>query len=198
VIYDTLLKSHTGMHPQTAAGTVGLLANAPGGGALLAACQVTATRKQGNDEIESILAHELGHWRHHHIVKGLCLASAGGLLGFFVLSRIMHWAVRRRPFFLTGITDPAGLPLLLLLLLLGTWFAMPIQNAISRAFERQADMESLELARQPDAFIAAEERLARDNLTNVAPTPFNVWMFSSHPPAVERIEMAEKWKAKKQ
>ena len=47
------------------------------------------------------------------------------------------------------------------------------------------------LAGQPDAFISGEKRLARDNLSNVAPTPFNVWMFSTHPPTVERIEMAE-------
>jgi STE24 endopeptidase len=102
--------------------------------------------------------------------------------------------VNRRPFCLHSPTDPAGLPLLLLLLTLGHWLAMPVQNAVSRAFERQADEAALELAGKPDAFIAGELRLARDNLSNVAPTPFNVWMFSTHPPAVERIEMAEQWK----
>jgi STE24 endopeptidase len=195
VLYDTLLKSHSGMHPETAASTVGLLANPAGGGAWLAASPVVAARKQGDDEIESVVAHELGHWRYNHIVKGIALASAAGLLGFWLLSRVLLWAVRRRPFCLTSPSDPAGLPLLLLLLTLGMWLAMPIQNAISRMFERQADMTALELARKPDAFIAAEERLARDNLSNLAPTPFNVWMFSSHPPPVERIKTAEEWKA---
>jgi STE24 endopeptidase len=197
VLYDTLLKSHSGMHAETAASAVGLLASGPAGGPWLAASQTVAARQQGADEIESILGHEMGHWRHHHIVKGLVLASGGGFLALFVLARILRWAVGRRPFGMTCPADPAGLPLILLLLMLGEWVVLPIQNGISRAFERQADMAALELAGRPDAFISAEERLARDNLSNLAPTPFNVWMFSSHPPAVERIEMAEKWKVQK-
>jgi STE24 endopeptidase len=71
---------------------------------------------------------------------------------------------------------------------------MPVQNAISREFERQADAYSLELAGQPEAFIEAEKQLARVNVLNVAPTPWNVWLFASHPPVVERIEMAEEWR----
>ena len=73
---------------------------------------------------------------------------------------------------------------------------MPLVNGISRSFERQADEVSLNLARQPDAFIAAEKRLAIDNIGNVAPLPFSVWLFSSHPPPVERIRMAEQWQHK--
>jgi STE24 endopeptidase len=198
VLYDTLLKSHSGMRAETAASAVGLLAGGPGGGPWLAASQAVAARQQGADEIESILGHEMGHWRHHHIVQGLILASAAGFLALFVLARILRWAVGRRPFGLSCPADPAGLPLILLLLMLGEWVALPIQNGISRAFERQADRAALELAGRPDAFVAAEQRLARDNLSNLAPTPFNTWMFSSHPPAVERIEMAREWKQSKQ
>jgi STE24 endopeptidase len=116
------------------------------------------------------------------------------LVGFFLLSRILRWAVGRKPFLLASPTDPAGLPLILLLLTLATWLTLPIQNGISRYFERQADRASLELARKPDAFIAAEKRLARDNMSDVGPTPFNVWMFATHPPPVERIETARQWK----
>jgi STE24 endopeptidase len=198
VLYDTLLKSHSGVQPESVASTVGLLANGPGGGPWLAASQAVAARKEGTDEIESVLAHEMGHWRHHHIVKGIALVSVAGVLGWWLLSRILLWAVHRRPFCLNSPSDPAGLPLILLLMMLGNWLTMPVQNAISRAFERQADQTSLEVAGQPGAFIAAEERLARDNLSNVAPTPFNVWMFSTHPPPVERIRMAEEWQKRGQ
>jgi STE24 endopeptidase len=197
VLYDTLLKSHSAIQPESVASAIGLLANGPSGGPLLAASQVVAAQKEGDDEVESILGHEMGHWRHNHIVKGIALAGVGALFGLWVLSLILRWAVNRRPFSLHSPADPAGLPLLLLLLTLGHWLAMPVQNGISRAFERQADEAALELAGKPDAFIAGELRLARDNLSNVAPTPFNVWMFSTHPPAVERIEMAEEWRRQK-
>ena len=112
----------------------------------------------------------------------------------FLLSRILRWAIGRRPFCLTNQTDPAGLPLILLLGTLASWLAIPLENGISRHFERQADQTSMELANKPAAFIEAEKRLALDNLSNVAPVPFNEWMFSTHPSAVERIEMAQKWK----
>ena len=54
---------------------------------------------------------------------------------------------------------------------------------------------SLELAGQPDVFIAAEKKLAIDNIGNVGSEPWNVWLFATHPPAVERIQMAEAWKS---
>jgi STE24 endopeptidase len=145
------------------------------------------------DEVESILAHELGHWRHHHIVKGIALGAIGALVGLFILAQILSMAVGRGRLALRSPADPAGLPLILLMLTIGSWLAMPVGNAVSRAFERQADEDSLELARQPGAFIAAEKRLAVDNVGNVAPLPFSIWLFASHPPAVERIQMAEEW-----
>ena len=123
------------------------------------------------------------------------MGGIGALVGLFLLSRILRWAVGRKPFLLSSPTDPAGLPLVLLLMTLGNWLTLPVQNGISRHFERQADAASLELARKPDAFIGAEKRLAVDNVGNVAPTPFNTWMFATHPPAVERIQMAERWKS---
>ena len=145
------------------------------------------------DEVASILAHELGHWQHRHIVKGIALAALATLCGLFILSRILLLAVGRGRLALREPADPAGLPLILLLCMLGGWLAMPVENAISRSFERQADQTSLELAREPQAFIAAEKRLAIDNIGNVAPLPLSVWLFGSHPTAVERIRMAEEW-----
>jgi STE24 endopeptidase len=77
--------------------------------------------------------------------------------------------------------------------MLASWAVMPVENAVSRHFERQADMASLELAGQPEVFIAAEKRLVRDNKSNLIPAPLSVWLFASHPPAVERIDMARQW-----
>ena len=103
---------------------------------------------------------------------------------------------RRAPWNLQSIADPAGLPVILLLVYLGSWAVLPAQNAVSRYFERQADQTSLELAGQPKAFIVGERKLANDNKSNVAPTPWNVWLYSTHPPTVERIEMAKEFEKK--
>ena len=150
-------------------------------------------KKHTREEVESILAHEMGHWQHNHIVKGTALGALAALAGFFLLARILRWAVNRPPFQLSAPFDPAGVPLVLLLVTVGEWLGTPVAYAISRHFERQADMVSLNLTGRPDVFIAAEKKLARDNISNVAPPLVSVWFFNTHPPAVERIQMAEQW-----
>jgi STE24 endopeptidase len=143
------------------------------------------------DETLSILGHEMGHWRRHHIVKGIALGAVGALFGFFVLSRILEWAAAERRFGIAGAADPASLPLVLLLGALGGLVSQPVQNVVSRAFEREADKDALMLFGHPEVFIEAEKRLARDNISNVAPADLNVFLFATHPPALERIAMAE-------
>jgi STE24 endopeptidase len=76
---------------------------------------------------------------------------------------------------------------------LASWAAMPVVNAVSRHFERQADWAALELTNDPQDFIAAEKRLAEQNKSNLVPGPFSVFWFASHPPTVERIQMARDW-----
>jgi STE24 endopeptidase len=149
-------------------------------------------KKHTLPEIESILAHELGHWLHDHIVHGIALGGAAALVGFFILSRLLLWA--QTSFGLESPSDPAGLPLVILCVFLGNWLALPVASAVSRHFERQADQAALDIAKQPEAFIAAEIKLVRDNIDNPAPAPWNVWLFATHPPAVERIEAAQRWR----
>jgi STE24 endopeptidase len=146
-----------------------------------------------SDEVESIVAHEIGHWKHHHIVKGIALGTAAAFVALFLLAKVLRWATGRAPFGLREPSDPAGLPLILLLAMLGSFVLAPIQNAISREFERQADEYSLDLAGQPKAFIRAEKTLALHNHGNVAPNSVSVWLFASHPPTIDRIRMAEEW-----
>ena len=154
----------------------------------------TLLEKSSPDEIDSVLAHEIGHWLHDHIVKGLLLGMIATVVGCFVLDQLLRRGVGRAPWNLQSTADPAGLPLVILLVFLGSWVTAPVQNALSRHFERQADQVALELAGKPQAFIAAEQNMARINLSNVAPTPWNVWIFSTHPTTLERIRMAVEWK----
>jgi STE24 endopeptidase len=154
-------------------------------------------KKENQDQMISILGHEIGHWRHDHIVKGILLAIPAALLACFLLDRLLRIAMTRGPWQLQSTADPAGLPLILLALYLGTWAALPVQNGVGRYFEAQADQASLTLADQPQAFINAELQMADENKANVAPTPWNVWLFSTHPPSVERIRAAKEWQEKK-
>lgn len=144
-------------------------------------------------EIESILAHEMGHWLHDHIVQGVILGGLGALVGLFLLNRILirtaknHWCGMTTPY------DPAGLFLVILLFWIGSWLVLPLENAISRHFEREADRMALEHG-DADAFIQAEVNLARKNMMNLAPSAWNTFLFASHPPVLERIAMAQSWK----
>jgi STE24 endopeptidase len=153
----------------------------------------TLLKNHTPEEIESVLAHEIGHWQHDHIVKGMLIAIVGSVFGFLILHLFLRGAVGQAPWNLASVADPAGLWLILLLLGAGSWLAMPAESMISRHFERQADEVSLDLGKQPQAFIDSERKMAIDNKSNVAPTPWNVWLFASHPPTVERIRMAEDW-----
>jgi STE24 endopeptidase len=154
----------------------------------------TLLKEHPPDEVESILGHEIGHWIHRHIINGILLGALAALVGLIVLDRILHWFIGRAPVYLSRLSDPAGLPLILLLGTLGAWVVAPVENAVSRHFERQADAASLNLAGMPREFIAAEKRLVRVNKSNVVPTSWNVWLFATHPSAVDRIEMAKGWR----
>jgi STE24 endopeptidase len=145
------------------------------------------------DEALSILGHEMGHWRHQHIVKGIALGTLGALLGFFVLKVLLTRASQARLFAIAAPDDPAGWPLILLLAALGGFASAPVSNGISRGFEREADADALALFGHPQVFVEAERRLARDNIGNVAPADLNVLLFATHPPVLDRIAAAERW-----
>jgi STE24 endopeptidase len=190
VVFDTLLRQ-----PAADLSSSLALAGSPWGqGPLLAASTMAATRAMGDAEVSSVFAHEIGHWLHDHIVKGIALGGIGAFAGLWLLSLFLRGNVGKPPLRLRSLTDPAAVPLILFLFSLGNWLVMPLENAVGREFERQADRTALDLTRDPDSFIAAEKSLAIRNKGNVAPNPIAQWYFSTHPSAVERIEAAERWR----
>jgi len=150
----------------------------------------------GPDEVELVLAHEIGHWKHAHIWKGIGLSLLGIALALWCGARVLEWAARRGAFHLTGPADIAGLPLFLLVLFVLNLMSLPIQTAISRHFEREADRASLELTGNAMAFIRSEVQLARSNLADLVPPRAVVWLLYTHPPVAERIRMAETFAAR--
>jgi STE24 endopeptidase len=143
------------------------------------------------EAVELVLAHEMGHWKHAHIWQGIALTLVGMAVLLWCGARALAWAAEGRALHLAGPADVAGLPLFLLVLFVLSLAGLPIQNAVSRHFERQADWASLELTRNPAAFIRAEVDLARSNLADLDPPRPVVWLLYTHPPVAERIRMAD-------
>jgi STE24 endopeptidase len=146
------------------------------------------------DEIETVLAHELGHHVHHDVSIGIVINSALTLLTFWAASLALGWGVNALG--LAGISDPAGLPLLALVGGVLSLIAMPLGNAYSRWRERLADRYALESTRKPGAFADAMTRLANQNLADADPERWVVILLHSHPPIRERVAAAEAFAAR--
>lgn len=143
------------------------------------------------DEIETVLAHELGHHVHNDIPWMIAVGTLITGLGFFLISLAMDWAIGA--FGLSGLADPASLPALMILISLYQLIVMPIDNAFSRWRENLADDYALQATGKPKAFASAFVRLANQNLGEVDPEAWVVLLFYSHPPLNARIQKAENW-----
>jgi len=144
------------------------------------------------DEIETVLAHELGHHYHNHIWK---LIGAGAVItfaAFLIANTVLHSLVGAFGFLnFRGVADVAAFPILAFALFVVTLVAMPISNTLSRILERQADRFALRLTRNPAAFISAMRRLAVQNLADTEPSPVVEFLFHGHPSISRRIAAAE-------
>ena len=155
----------------------------------------TLLRHNDPEAVATVVAHEMGHWRHADIWKGIGLSLLGLAICFWCAARVLAWAGRGRRFRLTGPADMAAVPLVLLVFFTLNLVSLPLQNAISRSMERAADRTALELTRDPAAFIRSEVQLARAGLADLAPSRAVVFLLYTHPPTVERIRMAEAFAA---
>ncbi len=152
----------------------------------------TLLNEFSNDEIETVLAHELGHHVHKDIPLGVVFGTVITLVGLFIAAVLLRAGVNLFGF--TGPSDPAALPLLALVFGAYGLITMPLENAFSRWRERRADHYSLQVTRKPGAFASAMTRLANQNLSEVDPAPWAVFLLYSHPPIGERVAMARDFK----
>jgi STE24 endopeptidase len=140
------------------------------------------------DEIETVLAHELGHHVHKDIPILMAFGTVMTLGGLFLASLVLHWAAVQFGF--AGPADIAGLPALGLVLGAFGLLTQPLDNAVSRWRESKADEYALQSTGNGAAFASAFVRLANQNLGEVDPEKWVVFMFYDHPPLGERIKMA--------
>ncbi|HXX79720.1 MAG TPA: M48 family metalloprotease, partial [Ktedonobacteraceae bacterium] len=146
------------------------------------------------DEIEVVLAHELGHHVHHDIWKLIISQSILTLGGLYIVNLVLHWAVDTQHIY-TSLADPATIPLLLALMGAFSLVVMPIGNGISRAVEYQADEYALQSTRMVEPFKSAMTRLANQNLAEVEPSPIIEFLFHDHPSINKRLKHADKFAA---
>src|SRR5882724_2331607 len=152
----------------------------------------TLLANYSTDEIEAVLAHELGHHVHRHIFKSILVQAGTTLLGFWAANWVLHYAVDRLHMFET-LSDFANLPLLVLVTTLLSFLLLPALNAYSRFNERQADRYAFQSIARVGPFISSMNKLAEQNLAERAPSRWAEWFFHSHPAISKRVQAAETW-----
>lgn len=154
----------------------------------------TLLEKYSADEIEAVLAHELGHHVHRHILKSIGVEALVTFAGFWLAAQVLHYSVDHWRWFVS-LSDFAGLPLLVLVASAMSLLLTPVLNAWSRHNERQADQYCFQSIRSVKPFITAMNKLAEQNLAERTPSKWVEILFHSHPSIAKRLAAAEAWKA---
>jgi STE24 endopeptidase len=148
----------------------------------------TLLEKFSPDEIDVIFAHELGHHVHKHIPKMIATGVIVSLAGFYLIDRVIVWWAGIPS---AASTPTSALPLVMFTLTAFSLAFSPLQNAISRFYERQCDRYALVRTKNPTAYRSAFWKLARLNKADTAPHRLEVLLLHSHPPISERLAMAD-------
>lgn len=134
-------------------------------------------------ETLNVIAHEIGHWYNWHIFKSIIIGIISGTAGLFLINAVFTY------FNMVG--DFKSILVIILLISIISFLSLPLQNAVSRTFERQADNFTMQATENPDAQIQLMLKLAESNLSNVSPHWYIKYFLYSHPPIMERIEAAK-------
>jgi len=144
------------------------------------------------EEILAVLAHEAGHFRRKHVLKQLAIFEAFFLVAFYLTSLLIEWPPLYAAFGFSAPVAYAGLFLAGIVWQKAGFFLQPVYMAISRHFERQADVFAVNMIGTSAPMTTALRRLAADNLSNLNPHPLYVRFHYSHPPITERVSILEK------
>jgi STE24 endopeptidase len=150
----------------------------------------TLIRNFTHAEVEVVVAHELGHYKHHDVWRLLAFGLAASLVAFAAGFWGMNFLTPALS--LNSVADVAGLPLLFLIFYTVNLILMPTLNGYSRRRERAADRFALKALETREVFISCMSKLGEQNLADPAPPPWFEWLFYDHPSIGKRIEMARK------
>jgi len=145
----------------------------------------TLLNNYSKDEIETVIAHELGHYKHKHIVKNILFGTVTSFLTFYIISILYKNSLSWFDF--ESIAQIAALPLLSLWAMIIGLIQSPIGNILSRKYEYEADRYAVESTLKPESFIGTLNKLTDQNLGDREPHPFVEWFFYSHPSIKNRV-----------
>ena len=148
----------------------------------------TLVEKHTNNEIVSVVAHEVGHYKLKHIIHGTIIGIIETGIMLFVFNFIMNDYALFRVFGVDNLSVHAGLIFFSMLYAPVTMITSVISNAISRKNEFEADNYSLQTTKNKEALISMLVGLAANNLSHLTPHPFKVFLSYSHPPTIDRIK----------
>lgn len=138
------------------------------------------------EEIKTVLAHEIGHYKLKHIPKNLIISTLQSFLIFYLISVLYKSSIDYLGF--ESVAQIAAFPLLILWGFLIGLFITPISNMLSRKFEYEADEFAVQLTNLSEAFKSALTKLFEKNLADKEPHPFVEWYFYSHPSYKKRLK----------
>lgn len=152
----------------------------------------TLIEKHGVEELTSVLAHEIGHYRKRHIIIGLLISVFETGIMFFLLSLFISQAPLSEAFYMQYVSIYAGLVFFGMLYSPVSFLLSMGENLLSRKHEFEADRYAVLTYRKPEAMISALKSLSVSNLSNVTPHPVYVFLNYSHPPMLERLRYIRK------
>ncbi|CAI6014557.1 M48 family metallopeptidase [Cohnella sp. JJ-181] len=165
------------------------------GGSLRIVLWDTALAKLDRPEILQIMAHEMGHYVKHHLEWSAIGAIGSSLALLWLGGGIYRIVVRTkgREWGIGSLSDLSALPLLLLLLSVLNFAALPISNAVSRQAEGAADRYALAVLGTADGAVSMHQQLSVATLSDVNPPLLVKWLRSTHPSDMARIAEAERY-----
>jgi len=149
----------------------------------------TLKDKYSHDEIEVILAHEFAHYKLKHLIKLILINALSTIFMFFLIFKTSSFVLHK--FNLSTLEDLAAFPIIILYMTLLGIIIQPLENFLSRSFEKDADRHALEITGSREAFVSMMNKLSDQNLSDRKPHPIIKFFFFDHPPTDERIEMAK-------
>lgn len=150
----------------------------------------TLLREAPPEQVEAVVAHELGHAKRNDVLTGTLISALGAAAGVCALYLLGSWAGLLRRAGVSSIVDPRALALLVAIATIAGLASLPLQNLLTRRLEARADAHALELTGDGPTVEQMEERLATTNLADVDPPRWHYLIFASHPSIVERMAAA--------